>query len=61
MAEVGGLCEWGLCCQGRWNGEWNYRKVSEALVRLEGEAANLQPKGTRELRAMLIVAASTVT
>ena len=44
MAEVGGLCEWGLRCQGRWNGKRNHPKASEALVlrgRLEAVAGFL--------------------
>lgn len=44
MAEVGGLCEWGVRCQGCWNGEWNDRKVSETLAlrgRLEEEISDL--------------------
>lgn len=37
MAEVGGLCERCLCCQGCWNGEWNDRKASRPWPSGEGQ------------------------
>lgn len=59
MAEVGGLCEWGLRCQGRRNGERTHSKASETLVlrgRLEAVAGFLL-KCKRWLRSFLTISA----